>query len=144
MALLNQAHKALIAATRGEGLNRTAVLEWHELKAQAQGDEAELIGEGAEALMVAAGPGDERWLRALLSGGPEAAERAALQDRMQDEAFTFTDGRGDAADGEEEQQPDQGGGLDWGLIGKEVEAMIRLNPQERSESVTEAGTDPQE
>lgn len=51
--------------------------------------------------------------------------------------------RGDAADGEEGQKHG-GAGLDWSLIGKEVRAMIRLNPQDRSESVTEEDAEPQE
>lgn len=150
MELLRQARKALIAATADDHLNRDAVLEWYRLKTKARGEEAELIGETAEALMVAAGPEDVLWLQDLLRGGPVAAEREALRQRMQDEAFTFAPEagprdigngmvildevgplpRGDASDGEDEQGAEEEDlPIDWANVDREVKVMLALNPQ---------------
>lgn len=145
MELLERAYQAVAAATAGGRLHREKAIEWYELRMQATGEEGRLIGEAAEALMVAATtPEDRSWLRALVNGDPTAAERVAMAQRMQDEAMQFEPaGRGDAADGEEEQEHGGSGGLDWGLIGRETQAMMRLNPQDRSEIETEADGNPE-
>lgn len=137
MNLLQEAQAAITAATEGDRLNRVAVMDWLALRNQASGEEAELIGESAEALIVATSNArDQQWLLALLSGDPMAA---AMQN---DDAFAFAPERGlrsvgqgmsildevgpvpvrrDAAD-----EP-EAGGLDWGLIARETQEMIRLN-----------------
>jgi len=127
MEHLKRAEKAITRATAGDGLQRDAVLEWFEARQQASGEEAEIIAETAEALMVAASStADRRWLQALLDGGPAAAERAMLRLRMQDGAMQFERSRKDAEE-ESAAAPAGDGGLDWGLIARETKEMVRLN-----------------
>jgi hypothetical protein len=127
MEHLKRAEQAITRATAGDGLQRDAVLDWFEARQKASGEEAAIISETAEALMVAASSAaDRRWLQALLDGGPAAAERAMMRQRMQDEAMQFEQPRKDAEE-KPEAAPAGYGGLDWGLIAREAKTMVRLN-----------------
>jgi hypothetical protein len=132
MKLLERAHLAITAATAGDRLQRERVIEWYELRQQATGEEAELIDEAGEALMVAAADAaDRQWLQALATGGPAAAERMAMAQRMQDEGMQFKPtGRGDAADQAAASPADPGKAIDttrMDHIDREVAIMVELN-----------------
>jgi hypothetical protein len=146
MKYLKQAMEAITEATAGGGLQRDAALRWFEAKQQASGEEAALIAESAEALMVGAtGPGDRHWLQALVEGGLQAAARAELNRRMQDEAMQLDSpsGRGDAAEEGEPEQPEQDGGFDWALIARETAEMVKLNKDVPSSMQDATGSDPE-
>lgn len=118
---LDQALQLVRRATGGRGLDRAAVLEWHQLLQKASGEEAEQIGFMAEALVTSAQNQEDRaWLQGLLAGGSEQANRDL---ELAKQMARSMNARGDAKD--EPAAADDG--IDWAKVAREAQTMVDLN-----------------